>query len=261
MTTHICPNCNNEFSGQFCNNCGQKLAHRITMGHIGHEIVHAFTHTDKGFFHVMLQMFRNPGKVTREYIIENKRKRYFSPFQYLIIIAAVGTFVVAGTHLMEEMSRAMSGSAASETPQGKMIQQVSAYQAKYFNFQILLQIPFFSFATFLIYRNHRLNYAEHLTMHCFVTAQTTLVSVALMLFIFILDKSNTTLMRVFFSIASAVSLLYQVGIYMLFFREKSFKGFLKALTTYVIGFLFFLITLLLILMIVILFYSLFTGKI
>jgi hypothetical protein len=86
MDNHTCCNCNNEFTGEYCNQCGQKLTHRITMAHLAHDILHAFTHADKGFLYLMVQLFKNPGKVAREYIVEGKRKRYFMPFQYILII-------------------------------------------------------------------------------------------------------------------------------------------------------------------------------
>jgi hypothetical protein len=157
--------------------------------------------------------------------------------------------------------RAMMDANDFNTPQGKAMQKVTAIQAKYFNIQILLQIPFFSFATFLIYKNAKLNYAEHLTLHSFVMAQTTLVSIILMLFIFLIDHDNLLLLRSYFTISGVISFLYQVRIYMLFFREKTFKGFLKAVITYVIGFLFFLISAMLLTTIGLLIYGLVTGKI
>ena len=89
MSTHICPNCSNEFTGQFCNRCGQRQAHKITMAYIWHDLMHAFTHTDKGFFYMMGQLFVRPGKVAYEYIVQAKRKSYFPPFQYLFILLAV----------------------------------------------------------------------------------------------------------------------------------------------------------------------------
>ncbi|HRD56577.1 MAG TPA: hypothetical protein PK504_00945 [Ferruginibacter sp.] len=72
MKNHICQNCNNEFNGEFCNQCGQKIVHRITMPHLWHDLIHAFTHADKGFFHLLIALFKKPGAVAREYILEGK---------------------------------------------------------------------------------------------------------------------------------------------------------------------------------------------
>lgn len=78
--TTTCPNCNNVFTGAFCNGSGQKITHRITMNHMLHDAMHVFTHTDKGFFHMFLQLFYKPGIVAHEYILGGKRKRYFCLF-------------------------------------------------------------------------------------------------------------------------------------------------------------------------------------
>lgn len=239
MSTHICPNCNNEFTGQFCNGCGQKLSHRITMAHIGHDLVHAFTHADKGFFYLMLELFRNPGKVAREYIIEHKRKRYFTPFQYIIIIGTIATFIVSSTHFMETMMSTMSFGQEYSTRQAVIMQKISQLQTRYYNIMILLQLPFLSLSTLWLYKKHKLNYAEHLTLHTFITAQTTLISMFLMLFMFILDRSNLNILSSFLIVVGSVSLLYHLIVYMQFFEQKTFKGFFKALAAYILGLIIF----------------------
>lgn len=243
MPDHICPNCNNHFSGNYCNHCGQKLAHRITLGHIGHELAHAFTHTDKGFFHLMIELFRKPGQVAREYIIENKRKRYGTPFQYILIIGAVATFVVVNTHFMESTMEAVGMTPGANNDSKKQImQKVNEFQSKYYNFMILLQLPFLSLAGLWVYKKYKLNYAEQLTLHTFITAQTTLISMILMLLLFVLDRSNVNIMRSFALLVSLASIVYHIGVYMQFFREKSFLGFLKATGAYLLGILIFFIS-------------------
>jgi hypothetical protein len=49
MNSTVCKNCEIETTGNFCSNCGQKTdIHRLTIKHFGHELFHAFTHSDKG---------------------------------------------------------------------------------------------------------------------------------------------------------------------------------------------------------------------
>src|SRR3954471_590669 len=101
METHLCKNCENEYTEDFCNRCGQKTPHRISMQHIGHDLLHAFTHADKGVVHLFIQLFKHSGGVEREYIIEGKRKKYLRPLQYLLIIASIAVFIVLASHLMD----------------------------------------------------------------------------------------------------------------------------------------------------------------
>lgn len=251
MTSHLCPNCNNEFTGKYCNNCGQKLAHRITMGHLSHDLVHAFTHTDKGFFHLMIGLFKKPGQVAREYIIEEKRKRYGSPFQYLLIIGAIATIVVVNTNFMQASMHAMGlDSTQQNNRQVEIMEKVSAFQSKYFNLMILLQLPFLSLSTFILYKKSKLNYAEHLTLHTFILAQTTLISMILMLFLFILDKSNINILMSFNILLTVASLFYHTTVYMQFFKQLNFKGALRAIWAYIFGLIIFFVSVLILSMII-----------
>src|SRR5687767_9608092 len=43
---NICMNCDQSFTGLYCNHCGQKIAHRLNTSHVLHELFHSLTHTD-----------------------------------------------------------------------------------------------------------------------------------------------------------------------------------------------------------------------
>jgi hypothetical protein len=90
---NTCSNCNSSFSGNFCNNCGQKKdTGRLTFAHITHEIVHAFTHADKGFFVLAKKMLLQAGTVAYEYIVACKRKKYFNLFTFFVLVTAIASF-------------------------------------------------------------------------------------------------------------------------------------------------------------------------
>ena len=113
------------------------------MSHIGHELAHAFTHADKGFLHLLVEMFKRPGIVAREYILEGKRKRYFTPFQYILVIGTVATFVAVNTHFIENAAIAMRGKEVYTAQQARMMGKIAEMQGKYFNLLVLFQLPFF----------------------------------------------------------------------------------------------------------------------
>jgi uncharacterized protein DUF3667/zinc ribbon protein len=98
MSTPGCLNCGSplEESARFCPACGQKTdTHRLTVSHILHDFFHAFTHADKGIFHLLGQLAINPGLVAREYIA-GKRKKYFNPFTFFLILMSL--FVLSNTY-------------------------------------------------------------------------------------------------------------------------------------------------------------------
>lgn len=242
MSTHICPNCNNEFTGQFCNVCGQRQAHRITMSHLWHDLAHAFTHTDKGFFYMMGQLFIRPGKVAYQYIVEGRRKSYFPPLQYLIILGTIATIIVVNSHFIENSLKsveALTGTSNKYSPQqAAFMQKLTVLQSKYYNIMILMQLPFYALGAFIFYRRKfKYNFAELLTMQTFVTGQHTLIAMILMLLVFI-SKSAMGYLNLIMMIGS---LSYQLWVYMQFFNEKTIIGFLKALGSYLLGITFFII--------------------
>lgn len=241
MPTLICSNCSNHYRGHFCNNCGQKAVHRITMPHLWHELWHAITHTDKGLLYLIKALFVNPGKVAREYIVAGKRKRYFSPFQYLIIIGTITTFIMANSHYLEKNMEALSsGTQAVSATQAALQQKINYYQQKYFTLIILFQLPFLSLATFWLYKKQGYNYAEHLTLHSFISGQTTLIAAILAAIVFFLK--DTGAIRLVLSLMVLSTLIYHLVMYVQFFGSANVKGVLKALATYLLGFIFFMST-------------------
>ena len=87
-----CQNCGYtiEPGAVFCSRCGQKTnLHRFTMPHLSHEIMHAVTHTDKGIFFLMRELTLRPGEVLYNYLSRHQRKKYFSPFTFLLLMAGL----------------------------------------------------------------------------------------------------------------------------------------------------------------------------
>lgn len=191
---------------------------------------------------MMGQLFKRPGKVAYEYIVEAKRKRYFPPFQYLIILGAVATIIVVNSHFIEHTYKTMEGFTGNvsqqSAKQAAFMQQMSLWQSKYYNILILLQLPFYALSALVFYkRKYRYNYAELLTLQTFVSSQYTIISMVLMLTVFFtksgLGYLNTVMML--------TSMAYHIWVYMEFFNEKNLVGFLKALGSSILGILFFVL--------------------
>ena len=91
---HVCKNCGSHYKGNFCSECGQK--HNVssfTFKHIFQEAFHAFTHADKSFLVMVKKLVLNPGKVAYEFIIEGRRKKYYNPFAFFVVITAIAAFI------------------------------------------------------------------------------------------------------------------------------------------------------------------------
>ena len=226
---HTCQNCGHHYADAFCSHCGQKTAHRITLKHIGHDLVHAFTHADKGFFFLLKQLFIRPGVVAREYIVEGKRKKYFNPFQYLLIIGSIGVIIAVNTHLFEK-SMALD-TTATAIEKDNQIAGIASLFSKYYNFILLINIPFLALGSYWVFKKHKFNYAEHLTLNTFFVAQVAIFNYVGMLMIYI----NINLGLAFLFVLIPLILTYFSTAYTRFFHERNFRGVLKALLSYFLG--------------------------
>ena len=88
-----CKNCNQNFKGHFCNNCGQTAdTHKMNFHSLWHDIQHGLFHFDNGVLYTAKQLFTRPGNSIREYI-DGKRVRHFKPISLVILLATVYGFL------------------------------------------------------------------------------------------------------------------------------------------------------------------------
>lgn len=156
MSQSTCSNCGATLHPEYkyCAGCGQSAhVHRLDLPHILHDMVHAVLHADTGIFHLTKAMLLAPGLVAKEYI-SGKRKKYFNPFNYLVITVAISAFLTAYFHLMDADVRAQN--------------PVSAMVTRHINLIFFIGVPVSAFFTWLLFRGKGYNYAENLTFHAFL---------------------------------------------------------------------------------------------
>lgn len=162
MHSTNCLNCQVPLETQqkFCSNCGQKAdTHRLSIGHIWHDLVHAFTHADKGFLHLIKQLAVNPGKVAREYV-NGHRKKYVNPFNFLIVVVGIASLVLISSSFVS------FGTDPRIPPN-----PVSTFFAKHVNFIILLNVPVLAMWNLLLFRKSKTNFAENLVLTAFTSGE------------------------------------------------------------------------------------------
>ena len=82
-----CKNCGNQFSGKYCNQCGEKVytSHDKSVLHFFEEGFHFITHLEGTLFTTIKTMFRSPGRLSYDYC-EGTRKRYFKPLSFFLLL-------------------------------------------------------------------------------------------------------------------------------------------------------------------------------
>ncbi len=194
-STH-CVNCNGQLAPNFkvCPECGQKVnIHQFTISHILHELLHAFTHADKGAFHLLKELAIRPGVVVNEYIVEGKRKKYFNPFTLLLIVLGFSVFMNSiyhpfqGNTYFTEKQLASAKSASKKAIYQHVMEgqkQVNEFMEKRTNIMTFITAPLMAFGFWLVFKGKKLKYAEHLVaylmLNCILSLFSTLVFVPLM---------------------------------------------------------------------------------
>jgi hypothetical protein len=85
----ICKSCGFSGTGNYCNNCGQSfIVKKITLPGLLHDILHFFTHFEKGFGYTLKQLTIAPGHMQRTYL-EGKRSIHQKPFSMFFICATI----------------------------------------------------------------------------------------------------------------------------------------------------------------------------
>jgi hypothetical protein len=86
-TLITCKNCGNNFTGRFCNFCGEKVYQETdrSFAHLLHEAFHFLTHFEGTFLRSLRTMFRQPGRISLDFCT-GIRKKYFKPLSFFLMM-------------------------------------------------------------------------------------------------------------------------------------------------------------------------------
>ncbi|MCG8328886.1 MAG: DUF3667 domain-containing protein [Chitinophagales bacterium] len=260
-----CSNCSAPLTGPYCAQCGQKdQKERLSLKIIFQSAIESLTNVERGFWYTMKQLSYRPGNVARDYLA-GKRKLYYNPLRYLILIVAANAIIMVSTGYYDRQYEAMQYwqssflEGQSDTDQTASIDEnikktarVREATKKYLNIIALLTLPFIGFVSYLGFRKRQYNYAEHLALNAFWNAQSALFS----LFILLLSALSPYLLILSFGIILIINIIYYSIGYKQLFELSYGKALLKAVVTLIGGFFLFYVTILLLTSIGVVFYLL-----
>ncbi len=224
----ICKNCGNEFEGNFCNQCGQKkIEGRFTIKEILHNFFHNFTHLDRGFLYLAKELYVKPGIISKEYI-DGKRKKYFNPFQYLILVVALSMFLTLNFNLLGPREYVSLFDSSDETV--RFYAHMRAFFYKNFNIILFLTVPVSAFFSLIFFRKSGFNYSENLVFNSYIAAQRTLTFILISPFLYFFNK----IWYVFIGFYYLFWLVYFIYAFRQFFGEKLSVTIIKFVIMYII---------------------------
>ncbi len=166
MPRYECKNCSEIFVGTYCPNCGQNAhEHRVDARYFLHDIPHSVFHVDHGFFYTLKMLFTNPGKMIQDYL-QGKRKPYFRPIGYVMVMTALSTLLVKFFDWLTAKTLEYHGVAIDEPHN---------FFEHYFSVFIFLMIPAASLVTWLFFIRKKYNFWEHFLANTYLAAQLNIM--------------------------------------------------------------------------------------
>lgn len=161
-----CLNCQTEYAGSFCPECGQKAGvGRLTLPGILAQFFQSLTNADRGLLFNWKQLTLAPRRTVSDYLA-GKRAGVFPPAQYLLL--AISLYLLLDHYFRNSIAIDL----------GADIHNLETYQFGYaygkflrsnIKFFWILNVLFFALPSRLFFP--RYNLAEHLTVQSFVLAQ------------------------------------------------------------------------------------------
>jgi hypothetical protein len=226
-----CKNCNNDFDGKYCNDCGQsadteRLDFIFLIKNLHKNFIKYF---HKGIFYTSRQLFTRPGHSIREYI-EGKRVQHFEPIGLLLTFAA---FYAVLYHTFDiYMFSGLSDNALD----GKLdFKSVSNWMTDHFAMVTLLFVPVYSLGSYLSFRKQEYNFYEHIYLNTFLASQRLLIRIATFPLLVVLNRTeNIFILKDLYILADIVLMVWS---YTQFFNKvKRIKAVLLSLLSYSIFF-------------------------
>ena len=220
-----CLNCNHIVQGKYCSNCGQSIkTGKITWMHLIKDIQFNFLHLNKGVFYTVVMLFIKPNQVISNYIT-GKRVNYINPLQYLLLGASFYMLLVHYFNVLPILSTV-------DTDSGIDFKKIYAWYYDHYSFSLLFTIPFFSFASYLVYRNKGYTFLEHIVIYLYIGGN----KVILLMFMYpiFLEWNQDSLLNSM----QIVLFIYNVWVlFMLFRTKKVWFDLLKAIVCVLISFI------------------------
>lgn len=212
METVCCKNCANEFSGNFCPECGQKAkTSKIDLKYLQEEAKYTLLHLNNGFFYTTKELFIRPGRTTREFI-EGRRVNHYKPILYLFVLAGLYGFLLNAININAIQVMAPVGRETEE------VQKALTWMAKHYSLAELLFLPLAALSSWLAFRIWNYNYIEHLIINAYAAGLR--LSIQILFYPISLLAAGTIFSFIVSGILSTISILTTGWLFTQFFHDK-----------------------------------------
>lgn len=189
---------------------------RITLQFLWQEVLSTLS-WDKGLFFTIRELLIRPGEAIGDYLA-GERNRNSNPIRFLVFTTAIASFITIKLDLFQSLFVDNINLLNGEKQQ--LVQDVTLFVYHYYNIITFLSVPILAGLTYLFFRRREYNYAEHLTLSAFLSAEY------MVLYIFTMAESYYQ--PYLFNIIGLVAwFVYLTWGLMSFFPGKKWKIFSK----------------------------------
>lgn len=231
-----CPNCGNEFTKNYCNNCGQKIIKgNLTIKMVLLDFVQNVFLFDTTLYKTLAGLLIHPGDLVKSYL-GGKKKKYLQPFQFFLLFMTIYLLVLNffGDSFFDSIN---SGFHIESTKISK-VELIQSLVRKNLNVLYFILTPIIAFYLSFLYKKSKFNYAEMLIFALYIVGTSLLLSSIVIL----VGQFNAKL----FILKSIIIIGYFPFAIIQFTNSKSLLGILKALSTIILSYITFVLIIVLI---------------
>jgi hypothetical protein len=236
--TVTCKNCDKQFEGHYCSNCGQSSkTEQLSFHFLVHEIQHALVHLDKGFLYTARELFTRPGHTVREFI-EGKRVKHFKPFSLVIVLTTILAILYHYFNIDFFQGRGFNNDPQTT---GITPQKINEWLLNHFSLTTFIFLLFSSIASYLVFKKYKYLFVEHLVINAFLSGQHLLVH--LVLFPVIYLSNGTPYFTLVSALLNLINLMFSIWLFVQFFHTHSkIRIFFLSLGAYFLAIIFVMIS-------------------
>jgi hypothetical protein len=213
-----CRHCQTICDDSFCPHCGQATAtSRITLREIAADVLFSFVKVNRGFLFTARELAWQPGRAIEAYLAGH-RIPYYPPHKYLFLLGAVTTFLAVRYQYFKNPYPLVSNLPADANA---FLNAFFQYANDYTTLINVVTTPVFALFSFLLLRN-LYNYAEHLVINAYITAQQLLFLIVLVP-LFEIQSARSLLLAGY----TLLSVAYNAWVYRQLFQVHTGKGWLR----------------------------------
>lgn len=244
----ICKNCETEFEGNFCIQCGQKSSvKKLNWKFLWHDIQHGLLHFDNGIFFTIKELTLRPGNTIREFT-EGKRVKHFKPFSFVVLMATIYAFLFHTFHIAKAIEET-SGQAFKSKKTSFNPMSFVEWTGNHYALSTLILLPFVSICSYLAFKKAKFNFVEHLVLNTYLSGQAILFKILLFPLFFVPFFKSNYLLTDFFS--GLLTFIYTAwGFFQFFNMIKPEYRILRILLYYLNIFLIYLASIIIITLII-----------